>query len=118
MKIEKTEISGVFVITPEIKKDGRGFFMELYRADVFNKYGISAPFVQENQSRSKKGVIRGLHFQWDPPLAKLILVTRGCAFMVVCDIRKNSETMGKCLSFEIDDKNKQENEEKNTPPQE
>ncbi len=82
------------VLQPEIFKDERGFFMETYRKDAFKELGLELEFVQDNHSRSSKGVLRGLHFQWEPPMGKLMRVTYGEAFLVAVDIRKNSPTLG------------------------
>jgi len=94
-RIESTHLGDIVVLVPEIIEDERGYFMEAYRADSLKALGIAWEFVQENQSRSKKGVIRGLHFQWDPPMGKLMRVISGTAFLVAVDIRKNSPTLGK-----------------------
>ena len=87
-------LNGLLVIRSKEFFDDRGSFMELYRADDFRKLGIPLPFVQENYSRSKKGVIRGLHFQWDPPMGKLMRVMSGSAFLAAADIRRNSPSFG------------------------
>ena len=82
------------MIVPEVFEDDRGFFMEVFRADQFKQLGLPHEFVQENHSRTAKNVVRGLHFQWDPPMGKLMRVTQGEAFLVAVDIRKGSPTMG------------------------
>jgi len=105
MTIKETELKGVYVITSLLRHDNRGSFKEVYRKDIFDSVGIKARFVQENISSSKKGVIRGLHFQWDPPLGKLISVNIGRAFFAVVDIRRNSPTLGQWLSQELSDDN-------------
>lgn len=92
--IEKTPIREVYVIKPDCFQDERGFFMELYRKDQFQALNIPSDFVQWNHSRSVQGVTRGLHFQWEPPMGKLMRVTRGEAFLVAVDIRKGSPTLG------------------------
>src|SRR5207245_6446280 len=92
--IEKTPIEGVIVVIPEVFQDERGFFMEYYRKDQFEKHGLPTDFVQDNHSRSAKNVLRGLHFQWDPPMGKLMRVTLGSAFLVAVDIRMGSRTLG------------------------
>src|SRR2546421_7246653 len=94
-QIESVHMDEVVVIAPEVKGDARGFFMETFRADQFKKLGLPTEFVQDNHSRSSKGVLRGLHFQWDPPMGKLMRVTLGTAFLVAVDIRKGSPTLGK-----------------------
>ena len=95
LKIESTHLNGIAVIAPEVFGDERGFFMEVYRSDQFKELGLPGEFVQLNHSGSAKGVLRGLHFQWDPPMGKLMRVTRGEAFLVAVDIRKGSPTLGK-----------------------
>jgi len=104
MKIEETPLKDLFIITPVVLKDERGFFMEVFHHKKFKELGLDLSFVQDNQSRSQKNVIRGLHFQWNKPLGKLIRVSQGRAFMVVVDIRKDSDTFGKWFGLELDDK--------------
>jgi dTDP-4-dehydrorhamnose 3,5-epimerase len=94
-KVEATPIPGVMVVIPDILPDARGFFTEVYRADRFKQLGLPDTFLQWNQSHSVKNVVRGLHFQWDPPMAKLMRVTLGEAYLVAVDIRKGSPTLGK-----------------------
>jgi len=96
----------VYVIEPEVYHDNRGYFMEAFKLSALQKYGIIANYVQENHSRSKKNVVRGLHFQWNPPMGKLMRVTRGKAYMVAVDIRKNSPTFGKWFGIEVSEENK------------
>jgi dTDP-4-dehydrorhamnose 3,5-epimerase len=83
------------VLVPDIFQDSRGFFMETFREDQFKALGLPYQFVQDNHSRSSCGVVRGLHFQWEPPMGKLMRVTQGSAFLVAVDIRKGSPTLGK-----------------------
>jgi dTDP-4-dehydrorhamnose 3,5-epimerase len=99
MKIISTNIKDLFVIQPNIFEDNRGYFFESYNKEVFSKYGIPTAFVQDNQSLSQKGVLRGLHFQ-NPPhgQVKLVRVITGSVLDVVVDIRKNSPTYGKYFS--------------------
>src|SRR5690348_8790199 len=92
--IEGKHLNGLVVIRPDVFEDERGFFMEVYRADQFEELGLPTAFVQDNHSRSKQGVLRGLHFQWEPPMGKLMRVTYGSAFLVAVDIRKGSPTLG------------------------
>ena len=106
LKIEKTEIDGVCVVIPEVFEDDRGFFMEVYRADQFKTLGLPHSFVQDNHSRSAQNVLRGLHFQWEPPMGKLMRVTHGTAFLVAVDIRKGSPTLGKWFGAELSAENK------------
>jgi dTDP-4-dehydrorhamnose 3,5-epimerase len=96
VSIESEHLNGLAVIShPDVFEDERGFFMEVFRSDEFEKVGLPGEFRQDSHSRSCKGVVRGLHFQWDPPMGKLMRVTAGVAFMVAVDIRKNSPTVGK-----------------------
>lgn len=109
MKIEATKIPGAFVCTPEPHNDERGFFMETYRQDIFAKAGIPDIFVQDNHALSKvRNTVRGLHFQWQPPSAKLMRVTRGKVFLVAVDIRKGSPTFGQWVGIEADAENKKQ----------
>src|SRR5271167_362245 len=94
-KIESRYFRDVVVIVPDVFRDARGFFMETFREDQFRVLGLPHHFVQDNHSRSAKGVVRGLHFQWDPPMGKLMSVSRGSAVLVAVDIRKGSPTLGK-----------------------
>jgi dTDP-4-dehydrorhamnose 3,5-epimerase len=105
--IESEHLGGaVKVIKPQLFPDERGFFMEVYRADHFRALGITdEAFVQDNHSRSVKGVLRGLHFQYDPPLAKLMRVTVGRALLVAVDIRLGSPTLGQWAMVEASDEN-------------
>ncbi len=91
----------VIVVVPKVFADNRGAFMETYREDNFRDIGLPTRFVQDNHSISAKGVIRGLHFQWEPPMGKLMRVSRGAAFLVAVDIRRNSPTLGKWLGLEV-----------------
>src|SRR3989344_3069020 len=108
MKIERTDIEELYIFTPDAFVDERGFFMETYRKDKFQEFGIDAEFVQDNHSRSAKNVLRGLHFQWEPPMGKLMRVTKGSAFLVAVDIRKNSKTLGKWFGLEVSAENRKE----------
>ncbi len=98
--IESRHLGDVVVITPEVFEDDRGFFMETFRADQFKELDLPYEFVQDNHSGSKRGVLRGLHFQWDPPMGKLMRVTSGRAFLVAVDIRKGSPTLGQWYGLE------------------
>ncbi|MBN2143227.1 MAG: dTDP-4-dehydrorhamnose 3,5-epimerase [Candidatus Aureabacteria bacterium] len=106
MKIESTHLGDVVVLQPEVFEDERGFFMESFREDQFKSLGLPWLFPQDNHSRSEKGVVRGLHFQWAPPMGKLMRVTYGSAFVVAVDIRKDSPTLGKWFGMEISAKDK------------
>jgi len=106
MPFEKVSdhLNGIIVIRTKEFFDERGSFMEMFRADLFKKIGIPNKFVQENYSISKKGIIRGLHFQWEPEMGKLMRVISGSAFLVAADIRKNSPSFGKWFGFETSSK--------------
>ena len=104
--IESRHLDDVVVVVPDIFKDERGFFSETFRADQFKLLGLPTDFVQDNHSRSAKGVLRGLHFQWDPPMGKLMRVTVGSAFLVAVDIRKGSPTLGKWVGVECSAENR------------
>lgn len=108
IRVDSRPLDGVVVLIPEIFQDARGFFVEAYRADRFAELGLPTNFVQENHSGSKKGVIRGLHFQWDPPMGKLMRVTVGNAFLVAVDIRKGSPTLGKWCGVEASAENRKQ----------
>lgn len=99
-KTKNTSLNDVILIEPEIFRDPRGFFSEVYRLDQFAEFGITQTFVQFNHSGSTRGVLRGLHFQWDPPMGKLMRVNRGRAFLVAVDIRKRSPTLGQWVGIE------------------
>ena len=101
MKITTTAIPGVLLITPKIFGDSRGFFLETYQAARYAEAGIAGPFVQDNHSRSSKGVLRGLHFQKQHPQGKLVYVTIGSVFDVAVDVRKKSPTFGKWVGVTL-----------------
>ena len=100
IRVESRSLRDVAVFVPDIFQDSRGFFMETFREDQFRELGLPTHFVQDNHSRSAKGVVRGLHFQWEPPMGKLMRVTLGSAFLVAVDIRKGSPTLGKWVGVE------------------
>ena len=100
IRIESRNLRDVIVVVPEIFQDARGFFTETFRADQFKALGLPTEFLQDNHSRSSKGVVRGLHFQWEPPMGKLMRVTAGSAFLVAVDIRKGSPTFGQWVGIE------------------
>ena len=106
--VEKTALRDLLIITPEIFKDDRGFFTETYRKDKFSAFGLPTEFVQDNHSRSAKNVVRGLHFQWEPPMGKLMRVTFGTAFLVAVDIRIGSPTFGKWIGVEASVENRKQ----------
>ena len=101
MRIESRHLGDVAVVVTEVFRDNRGFFTETFRADQFEALGLPTKFLQDNHSGSVRGVLRGLHFQWDPPMGKLMRVTRGTAFLVAVDIRKGSPTLGKWFGAEV-----------------
>ena len=96
-----TEIEGVKIIEPTVFGDARGYFMETYSKRDFAEGGIDVDFVQDNESRSKKGVLRGLHFQKQNPQGKLVRVIEGEVFDVAVDLRKNSKTFGKWVGVTL-----------------
>ncbi len=103
----KTEIPDVVLIKPKVFKDDRGFFLETYKKSDFEKAGIKAEFVQDNHSKSVKGVLRGLHFQKKPfAQGKLVRCIKGRIFDVAVDIRKGSPTYGKWVGYELSEENK------------
>src|SRR5688572_8464141 len=101
-------ISDVVLLEHEVFEDERGFFMEVYRRDHFRELGLPDHFVQLNHSRSTRGVIRGLHFQWDEPMGKLMRVTEGTAFLVAVDIRPGSLTLGHWVGEMLSSENKRQ----------
>jgi dTDP-4-dehydrorhamnose 3,5-epimerase len=108
INIESKWLGDVVVIVPDMFQDSRGFFTETFRADQFKALSLPTEFVQDNHSRSAKGVVRGLHFQWDPPMGKLMRVTAGSAFLVAVDIRKGSPTCGKWVGIEASAENRRQ----------
>ncbi len=100
LEIESRHLEDIVVIAPEVFQDERGFFMETFREDQFKKMGLPFHFPQDNHSRSIKGVLRGLHFQWEPPMGKLMRVTYGSAYLVAVDIRKKSPSLGQWFGIE------------------
>ncbi len=101
LSIESVHMGAVVVLVHERFEDERGFFMETFRADQFRELGLPVEFVQDNLSRSSKHVLRGLHFQWDPPMGKLMRVAQGRAFLVAVDIRTDSPTLGQSFGIEV-----------------
>ena len=98
--VEATAIPEVRVVRPRLFPDERGWFAEILRTDQFADLGLPTAFVQVNQSRSVRDVVRGLHFQWDPPQGKLMRVVSGRAFMVAADVRPGSPTLGQVVTVE------------------
>ncbi len=106
LEIIGRELNGLILFKPKVFEDERGFFLESYRSDEFDKLGLPTDFVQDNHSRSSYGVLRGMHFQWDKPMGKLIRVTVGSAFVAEVDIRPGSPTFGQWFGTEISADNK------------
>ncbi len=105
LRVESRHLGDVCVLVPDYFKDDRGFFTESWRADHFRALGLPTDFPQDNHSGSVRGVVRGLHFQWDPPMAKLMRVTRGSAWVMAVDIRKGSPTLGQWFGIEASEEN-------------
>ena len=108
LTFEKTKIDGVFIITPKVFGDERGYFMETYSEKDFKDAGLNYAFVQDNQSSSKKGVLRGLHFQKLHPQAKLVRVLKGEVFDVAVDLRENSSTYGQWVGEVLSGENRKQ----------
>ena len=108
IKVDTCEIEGLKIITPSVFGDSRGYFMETYQYNDFKEAGIGQVFVQDNQSSSRKGVLRGLHFQIDYPQDKLVRVIRGEVFDVAVDLRKGSPTFGKWHGEILTEENKKQ----------
>ena len=109
MRFIKTAIPDVILIEPRVFEDERGYFMETFRQDLFEKEVGKINFIQENESKSKKGVLRGLHYQL-PPFAqsKLVRVIKGKVLDVAVDIRKSSKTFGRYVAVELSEQNKRQ----------
>lgn len=107
-KFEKQEtgIEGLYVIKPTVFEDSRGFFMETYQKQDFAAMGITQEFVQDNHSKSSKGVLRGLHFQKEYAQSKLVRVVKGAVYDVAVDLRKDSKTYGKYYGVTLTEENK------------
>ena len=107
-KFNKTEIEGVYIIESQVFGDNRGYFLETYNKKDFDNAGLKYDFVQDNQSKSRKGVLRGLHFQKTHPQAKLVRVLEGEVFDVAVDLRKDSKTYGKWVGVILSAENKKQ----------
>ena len=107
MKRIETNIPGACIIEPDVFGDDRGFFMESYNKRSFSELGINHTFVQDNHSRSRRGVVRGLHYQLDRPQAKLVRVILGEVYDVAVDVRRGSETFGRWTGVTLSAENKQ-----------
>jgi len=105
MNVIETKLPGVLIIEPMVFSDSRGFFKETYQGARFKKIGIDLPFVQDNQSRSSYGVLRGLHFQKTRPQGKLVSCSSGTIFDVAVDINPDSETFSHYVGVELSDSN-------------
>lgn len=103
MKVEATPLPGVLLLAPEVFHDERGFLLETFRASWLEAAGITATLVQENQSRSRRGVVRGLHYQRVNPQGKLVRTARGSVFDVVVDVRRGSPQFGRWFGVVLDD---------------
>lgn len=101
----KTDIEGVYLVEPKCFGDSRGYFMETYEKNAFDQAGLTYTFVQSNQSKSHKGVLRGLHFQTRKPQAKLVRVVEGEVYDVAVDLRKDSPTYGKYVGAKLSQDN-------------
>lgn len=108
MEFIRTAIHDVILIKPKAFGDDRGFFMESYRKSLFHENGITEEFIQDNHSKSAKGVLRGLHYQLNPKAqGKLVRCVSGSVFDVAVDIRRNSPTFGKWVGYELSEENRQ-----------
>lgn len=105
IKVTKTQIEGLYVIEPTVYRDSRGYFMETYNQKDMNEAGLNMIFVQDNQSVSTKGVLRGLHFQKNYPQGKLVRVIEGAVFDVAVDLRPESRSFGQWFGVELTEKN-------------
>lgn len=108
IKVTPCPIEGLYVIEPAVHGDSRGYFMETYSLRDMQEAGLDMVFVQDNQSMSVKGVLRGLHFQKQYPQGKLVRVIKGCVFDVAVDLRSGSETFGKWYGVELTEENKKQ----------
>ena len=108
IKVTSCDIEGLYVIEPTVFKDERGYFVETYNQNDFKEAGLNMVFVQDNQSMSAKGVLRGLHFQKQYPQTKLVRVIKGRVFDVTVDLRKGSRTYGKWYGVELTEENKKQ----------
>ena len=109
MKVTATALSGVLIIEPRVFGDERGFFFESFNQKAFRQAtGVDVNFVQDNHSRSARGVLRGLHYQIEQPQGKLVRVVRGAVFDVAVDLRKSSPTFGQWFGLELTEENKRQ----------
>jgi len=103
MRRLSTRLEGLVVLEPTVFGDERGFFAETFRANLWAEHGVDETFVQDNHSRSRRGTVRGMHFQTEPGQAKLVRCARGSVLDVVVDLRRGSPTFGECEAVELDD---------------
>ncbi len=108
MQVIKTEIPEVLIIEPTAFGDDRGFFLESFNRRVFSEAGLPTDFVQDNHSRSARGVLRGMHYQMKQTQGKLVRVTAGAVFDVAVDMRRNSSTFGRWVGVELNAENKRQ----------
>ena len=108
IKVTKAPIEGLYIVEPTVHGDNRGYFMETYNQRDMEEAGLNMRFVQDNQSMSVKGVLRGLHFQKQYPQGKLVRVIKGKVFDVAVDLRKDSATYGKWFGVELSEENKKQ----------
>ncbi len=108
MQVESCKLEGVLLVTPKVFGDDRGFFMETYNQAVAKEVGLPTNFVQDNHSKSSKGVLRGLHYQYPQWQGKLVRVVQGEIFDVAVDIRHGSPTYGEWVGYTLNDENKQQ----------
>ncbi len=108
IKVTKAPIDGLYIIEPAVHGDSRGYFMETYNKRDMEEAGLNLNFVQDNQSMSTKGVLRGLHYQINYPQGKLVRVIKGKVFDVAVDLREGSKTYGKWFGVELSEENKKQ----------
>lgn len=100
-----TRLDGLVLLAPPVHGDERGFFVETFREQLWAEHGVTGPFVQDNQSRSRRGTLRGIHFQVHPGQGKLVRCARGAVWDVVVDLRRGSPTFGEWEAVELSDEN-------------
>lgn len=107
-KFQKTRLDGAIIIEPQVYEDERGYFMETFNQALFRDHGLDITFVQDNESMSRRGVLRGLHFQTKKPQGKLIRAVKGEIFDVAVDLRRDSETYGEWVGVLLSEENRRE----------
>lgn len=105
MDVRETDLAGVRLLVPRVFSDERGFFLESWREERYRELGVAGPFVQDNLSRSRRGVVRGLHYQVQTPQAKLVTAVRGAIWDVAVDLRASSPAFGRWTAAELSDEN-------------